>query len=176
MNAAHGCSAIPLFGVNQPGANVSKGVLDSTWLWSMQSSWATVLPSFSNCSANAEKWQRFLQEMPLRTIFFPRPIRCSTEFALTFKIETLPCADRLIIRLIGELDATCLPELEAQIGSGRPSIELEMDEVTLVDIDVVRFLISCEARDIQLRGCPPYIREWIRREKEASDDRSSRGR
>jgi anti-anti-sigma regulatory factor len=86
---------------------------------------------------------------------------------LTFKIETIPCADRMIIRLIGELDAECLPELEAQIGLDGRSIELEMGEVTLVDVDVVRFLIGCEARDIQLRSCSPYIREWIRREKES---------
>ena len=99
--------------------------------------------------------------------FFPRPIRCSAELALTFKIETIAGPDRLIIRLIGELDAESLPELEAQIPSDGRSIELEMDEVTLVNIDVVRFLIRCEARGIQLHGCSPYIREWIRREQES---------
>ena len=86
---------------------------------------------------------------------------------MTFRIEKISGADRLIIRLIGELDAECLPELEAQIGSDGGSIELDMDEVTLVDVDVIRFLISCEARAIQLRGCSPYIREWIRREQES---------
>ena len=65
--------AISFFGTNQRGAKVSKGILDSSWLWSMQSSWPTVLPIFSNCSANAEDWQGFLQEMPLRTIFFSGP-------------------------------------------------------------------------------------------------------
>ena len=86
---------------------------------------------------------------------------------MTFKIERVSDADRLIIRLIGELNAGCLPEFEAQIGSDERSIEFEMDEVTLVDVDVVRFLISCEARGIRLRGCSPYIREWMRREKES---------
>jgi hypothetical protein len=115
--------------------------------------------------------------MSLRTTFFLRPVRCFVELAVSFKIETIPCADRLIIRLIGELNAECLPELEAQIRSDGRSIELEMDEVTLVDVDVVRFLISCRVRAIQLRGCSPYIREWIRREQESeSDDRSSKGR
>jgi hypothetical protein len=134
-----------------------------------ESSWPTVLPIFSNCSANAEDWQRFLSEMPLSSNIFPRPIRCSIELALTFKIEKNSGVDRLIIRLIGELDAECLPELEAQIGSDGRSIELEMDEVTLVDVDVVRFFIGCKVRGIQLRGCPAYIREWIRREQEGDD-------
>jgi non-heme chloroperoxidase len=29
--------AIPFYGANRPGANVSQGVLDQFWLWSMQS-------------------------------------------------------------------------------------------------------------------------------------------
>jgi hypothetical protein len=44
-----------------------------------------------------------------------------------------------------------------------------MDGVTLVDVDAVRFLIDCEARGIQLRGCSAYIREWIIREREPGD-------
>jgi hypothetical protein len=38
-----------------------------------------------------------------------------------------------------------------------------MKEVKLVDQEVVRFLLSCEAGGIRLRNCPAYIREWIRR-------------
>jgi hypothetical protein len=85
---------------------------------------------------------------------------------LTFKIEKISGAAHLIIKLIGELNRESLPELEAQVGSASGKIEMEMREVTLVDVDVVRFLMSCEARDIPLRGCPLYIREWIRREQE----------
>ncbi|MBV8357998.1 MAG: hypothetical protein JO189_08685 [Deltaproteobacteria bacterium] len=51
-----------------------------------------------------------------------------------------------------------------QIWSDARSIELKMDEVTLVDADMIRFLIGCEARGIELRGYPRYAREWIRRE------------
>ena len=86
--------------------------------------------------------------------------------AVTFKIETIPCADHAIIRLIGELNAECLPELETQIGSDGRSVELEMDEVMLVNVNVIRFLIRCKARGIELRACSRYIREWIRREQE----------
>jgi hypothetical protein len=37
--------------------------------------------------------------------------------------------------------------------------------VTLVDIEVVRFLGGCEAAGIPILHCPPYIREWIAREQ-----------
>jgi hypothetical protein len=42
---------------------------------------------------------------------------------------------------------------------------MDLDEVTLVDVEVVRFLGACEAEGAEVLGCSPYIREWIRREK-----------
>jgi hypothetical protein len=42
---------------------------------------------------------------------------------------------------------------------------LDLSEVTLVDIEVVRFLTSCEDEGIELVHCPPYVREWIVRER-----------
>jgi hypothetical protein len=43
---------------------------------------------------------------------------------------------------------------------------LDLEEVTLVDLDIVRFLATCEAEGIELVHCSPYIREWINRENE----------
>jgi len=42
---------------------------------------------------------------------------------------------------------------------------LDLSEVTLVDLGVVRFLISCEDEDIEVFQCPPYVRDWILRER-----------
>ncbi len=83
------------------------------------------------------------------------------------KIETVVGADGTIIRLIGRLSVECLPLLQAQIEAAQAPIVQEMAEVTLVDIDVVRFLIDCQTRGIQLRGCSAYIREWIAREQKS---------
>ena len=49
--------------------------------------------------------------------------------------------------------------LEDERDAGR--LTLDLDEVRLVDRESVRFLASCEARGIQLKNCPFYIREWI---------------
>ena len=38
---------------------------------------------------------------------------------------------------------------------------LDLSEVNLVDIDVVRFLGACQAKGVKLAGCSPYIRDWI---------------
>jgi anti-anti-sigma regulatory factor len=77
------------------------------------------------------------------------------------KIETVRGPDGTIIRLVGRLSMEHLPLLIAQIDAAQGPIVLEMSEVTLVDIDVVQFLIDCQTRGIQLRGCSAYIREWI---------------
>ena len=42
---------------------------------------------------------------------------------------------------------------------------LDLGEITLVDITVVRFLISCENEGVELIQCPPYVREWMLRER-----------
>jgi len=83
------------------------------------------------------------------------------------KIETVVGADGTIIRLIGRLSVECVPLKKTQIEAAQAPIVQEMAEVTLVDIDVVRFLIDCQTRGIQLRGCSAYIREWIAREQKS---------
>jgi hypothetical protein len=83
------------------------------------------------------------------------------------KIETVGRPDDTTIRLVGRLSMEHLPLLIAQIDAAQDLIVLEMGEVTLVDIDVVRFLIDCQTRGIQLRRCSAYIREWIAREQKS---------
>ena len=42
---------------------------------------------------------------------------------------------------------------------------LDLEHLTLVDVEGVRFLGACEAKGIELIRCSPYIREWIARER-----------
>jgi hypothetical protein len=42
---------------------------------------------------------------------------------------------------------------------------LDLREVTLVDVGIVRFLISCENEGVELVQCPLYVREWMFRER-----------
>jgi hypothetical protein len=52
--------------------------------------------------------------------------------------------------------------LEAENAS---NVVLDLIEVSLVDVDVVQFLLRCEVQGIRLVGCPAYIREWMVRER-----------
>jgi hypothetical protein len=47
-----------------------------------------------------------------------------------------------------------------------PGTVLDLEHVTLVDVEGVGFLSECEARGIELVHCSPYIREWIARERQ----------
>ena len=49
------------------------------------------------------------------------------------------------------------------------TIVLDLEGVTLVDLDVVRFLGVSEAEGVELVNCSPYIRDWIFRERSTED-------
>ncbi|MGD0140035.1 MAG: hypothetical protein ABSD28_14265 [Tepidisphaeraceae bacterium] len=82
------------------------------------------------------------------------------------KIEKASDDQNTILRLIGRIRPEHLDELTTQIKCGRSPIVLDLDEVSLADVDVIRFLKIAEASGIELRHCPPFIREWISRERD----------
>jgi len=82
------------------------------------------------------------------------------------KIETLSVGDQAILKVIGRLQSENLPELAAQTAVHGANAILDMDEVTLVDVEVVRFLNQIELSGIQLTNCRPYVREWMTCERE----------
>jgi hypothetical protein len=64
------------------------------------------------------------------------------------------------------MQAQHVEELQAQIGaSGARRVVLDLEELSLVDIDAVRFLGTCQAGGISLVHCPPYIDDWIANER-----------
>ena len=85
---------------------------------------------------------------------------------MTLKIEKYSAGDSTTIRLIGRMRAEHLEELEKQIRESGPAIILDLEEVTLVDGEIVRFLGTCETRGVTLLNCSPYISDWIGKERD----------
>jgi hypothetical protein len=85
---------------------------------------------------------------------------------MTFKMERQVNGHTTTFRLIGHLRAAHLEALKAHMASHRPRTVLDLDQVMLVDVAVVRFLAGCEAAGMAVLHGPPYIREWIRREQD----------
>jgi len=48
---------------------------------------------------------------------------------------------------------------------GGQSIALDLNDITIVHRDALKFLACCEAENIRLENCPAYIREWIDTER-----------
>jgi anti-anti-sigma regulatory factor len=79
----------------------------------------------------------------------------------------------VLFRLSGRMDADSVGELERLFDAESKDrrIVLDLKNLTLVDRQAVIFFAKCGA-DVQIKNCPPYIREWIRGEwleRESSD-------
>ena len=81
------------------------------------------------------------------------------------KIERQSDGKTMIIWLIGRIRAEDLEELKRQIDESAEAKILDLSEITIVDADVIRFLCVTEQEGARLVGCPPYVREWIQRER-----------
>jgi hypothetical protein len=85
----------------------------------------------------------------------------------TLKIEKDSHGGTTTIRLIGRFQSEHILELEKQFEECEPRFVLDLKEVSLVDVEVVRFLGACESDGMKITHCSQYIREWIVREREA---------
>jgi anti-anti-sigma regulatory factor len=100
------------------------------------------------------------------------PIRRASRdrLRMTLRIETIANGPITTIRLIGRIQVEILAELDAQIlkarsGATGTRIVLDLEEVSLVDLDAVRFLGARQSEGVNLVNCSPYIRDWIERER-----------
>jgi len=84
---------------------------------------------------------------------------------MTLKMERDFDGHITTIRLSGRLGSEYLDELKAQIKDSVSKVVLNLDDVSLVDAEVVRFLGNCQAEGVVLLNCSPYIRNWIAREQ-----------
>jgi anti-anti-sigma regulatory factor len=84
---------------------------------------------------------------------------------MTLRIESAADEHGTTIRLIGRMQAQHVEELQAQIGASGARVVLDLGELSLVDVDAVRFLGTCQAGGISIVQCPPYINDWIAKER-----------
>jgi anti-anti-sigma regulatory factor len=80
---------------------------------------------------------------------------------MTLKIARESDDQRTTLRLSGRIQSANVDEIREQMEGNGETIVLDLEEVTLVDLDVVRFLSRCEAEGVELANCSPYIRDWI---------------
>jgi hypothetical protein len=76
----------------------------------------------------------------------------------------------VVFTLSGEMEQEPMAELETLISSEVNGIRIVLDlkDLTLVNEDAVIFLERCESSGVSLVNCPPYIGEWIRRQRQGT--------
>ena len=73
-----------------------------------------------------------------------------------------------VFSLCGRIEKQVIAELRRlfEFQTDYRDIVLDLKEVGVVDREVMRFFMSCEADGVRLENCTPYIREWMEREKD----------
>jgi len=73
----------------------------------------------------------------------------------------------VVLMLSGWMNADNLGELETLLrADAERKVALDLSDLTLVDREAVIYLARLEAGGAALRNCPPFVREWIAREKQ----------
>jgi anti-anti-sigma regulatory factor len=89
--------------------------------------------------------------------------------AMTLRIAKGSDGKRTTLRLSGRIRSTDIENIREAMKGKAESIVLDLEEVTLVDLDVVRFLGVSEAEGVELVNCSPYIRAWIFTERNTEE-------
>jgi anti-anti-sigma regulatory factor len=84
-----------------------------------------------------------------------------------WKVQRAEDSGRVVLLVSGRIAGENLTELKEVFAAEaeNQNFVLDMSEVRLVDQHSVEFLSRCEANGAELRNCPPYIREWIERDR-----------
>jgi hypothetical protein len=84
---------------------------------------------------------------------------------MTCKIERLTAEGVAVLRVSGHLQSEHVSIIEKLIAREDTQIQLDLTEITLADRDAVSALAAWELRGIELRNCPPFLREWVANEQ-----------
>jgi hypothetical protein len=88
---------------------------------------------------------------------------------MTLRITTGSDGQETTLRLSGRIRSTDIENIREVMKGKAERIVLDLEEVTLVDLEVVRFLGLSEAEGVELVNCSPYIRDWILKERDSGE-------
>ncbi len=87
---------------------------------------------------------------------------------MTFRIETATRGTVTVFILSGRFEKHVIAELRRllELQTNDRDIVLDLKDIGVIDREVMRFFVRCEADGVKLENCPSYIREWIERERD----------
>lgn len=90
---------------------------------------------------------------------------------MTWRIDREVVGDDIVALCIsGRITKQNVDALRSAIEDEAKAVAIDLRNVVLVDRDAVEFLAQTELDGTELRNCPPYIREWVTRERAESKE------
>jgi len=85
---------------------------------------------------------------------------------MTCKIERLVSGENsVVIRVCGRIQVEHVSTVNELIRLEQGVVVLDLTEVTLVDREAVNLIAMCRLKNVELRNCPAFLREWVTRER-----------
>ena len=96
---------------------------------------------------------------------------------MSCRIDRVVSAENLIVLFItGRITGEYVEMLREVLEKEADALAIDLKNVSLVAREAVKLLARCETNGTELRNCPPYIREWVTRERaERKTRRSEQG-
>ena len=89
-------------------------------------------------------------------------------FKVTCKVQRHVVGEgRVVLHISGRITGDEVNTLRTLLEQESGALTLDLKDVRLVDNEAVKLLAIHESNQVLIENCPLYIREWIRREREA---------
>ena len=93
---------------------------------------------------------------------------------MSCRIDRVANADSLVVLFVsGRITGEHVDMLRCVLEQESGAFAIDLQNVVLVDREGVKILALSEAHGTELRNCPPYIREWVTRERAETHGRPS---
>jgi hypothetical protein len=91
---------------------------------------------------------------------------------MSCRIDRIVSAENLAVLFIsGRITGEHVDMFRSVLEQESGGFALDLKNVLLVDREAVKLLAVSEANGTELRNCPPYIREWVTRERAETPER-----
>jgi|HubBroStandDraft_6_1064221.scaffolds.fasta_scaffold145708_3 hypothetical protein len=93
---------------------------------------------------------------------------------MSCRIDRVGSAESLVVLFVsGRVTGEHVEMLRGVLEQESGSFAIDLKNVDLVDREAVKLLALSEVHGTELRNCPPYIREWVTRERAETHGRPS---
>src|SRR3954449_9591196 len=93
---------------------------------------------------------------------------------MSCRIDRRVSAENLMVLFIsGRITGEHVDMLRSVLEQESGGFAIDLKNVLLLDREAVKLLVLSEANGRELRNCPPYVREWVTRERAEAHGRPS---